>query len=195
MPERALVKPREPVMAQWATCEKKILMGGLRLSGIGQGHRPRPNTMNTDAGSLRSALDGLSLPGTGKFQIAKALVSLSETAPEAIDPFFDVFAGLLDDGNNIIKWTAFQIIANLAAVDRQGRIDAIIDRYLAPIAGPVMITAGHAIQGSARIAATHKHLTDRIVRAILGTEHARYKTDECRNIALGHAIKALGCDE
>ena len=58
--------------------------------------------------------------------------------------------------------------------------------------GPVMITAGHAIQGSARIAATHKHLTDRIVRAILGTERARYKTDECRNIALGHAIKALG---
>ena len=152
----------------------------------------RSRAMNIDASTLRSALDGLSLPGTGKFQTAKALVSLSETAPEAIDPFFDVFAGLLDDGNNIIKWTAFQIIANLAAVDRQGRIDAIIDRYLAPIAGPVMITAGHAIQGSARIAATHKHLTDRIVRAILGTERARYKTDECRNIALGHALKALG---
>jgi hypothetical protein len=144
-----------------------------------------------DESSLSSAISGLSTAGTEKFRIAKELVSLSEQEPKRLYPFFDQMAELLDAENNIIKWTAFQIMANLAAVDRPRRIDAIIERYLAPIAGPVMITAGHAIQGSAKIARSHPHLVDRIVPAILGVEQARYKTEECRNIAIGHAITAL----
>jgi hypothetical protein len=147
--------------------------------------------MKHDESSLSSAISGLSAAGTEKFRIAKELVSLSERAPQRLYPFFDQMADLLDVENNLIKWTGFQIVANLAAVDRPHRIDVIIERYLAPIAGPVMITAGHAIHGSAKIARSHPHLVDRIVPAILGVEQARYKTEECRNIAIGHAIIAL----
>jgi hypothetical protein len=55
-----------------------------------------------------------------------------------------------------------------------------------------MVTAANSIIGSAKIARTHKHLANRIVRAILQVENAKYQTDECRNVAIGHAITALG---
>jgi hypothetical protein len=148
--------------------------------------------MRTDQSSLRSALAGLSAHGAAKFQAAKELVALSEQEPDALYPAFDAIARLLEAENNLIKWSAFQMMANLAIVDRDHRIRAIIGRYLAPISGPVMITAGHAIHGSAKIARADPSLTGEIIRAILGVEHARYKTDECRNIAIGHAITALG---
>ncbi len=151
--------------------------------------------MRWDASALRSAIAALSTSGTRKFKIAKDLIDLSDKRPEKLYPHFDVFCDLLETPNNIIKWSAFRIVANLAAVDKGGRIDKIIGRYLAPIAGPVMITAANAIVGSARIARTHKHLTGRIVRAILQVQRATYQTDECRNVAIGHAIKALGTME
>jgi hypothetical protein len=55
-----------------------------------------------------------------------------------------------------------------------------------------MITAANTIAGAALIAAAHPQLAPRIVRAILRVESARYQTDECRNVAIGHAITALG---
>jgi len=63
--------------------------------------------------------------------------------------------------------------------------------YLAPIAGPVMITAANAIAGAAKIGASHPGFSKKIIAAILQVEHAHYQTDECRNIAIGHAITAL----
>ena len=151
--------------------------------------------MKNDESSLRSALAGLSSAGTEKFKTAKALVSLSESQPEALEPVFEEIAALLSSGNNIIKWSAYQIMANLAAVAPDDRVEGILDRYLAPIPGPAMITAGHAIRGSARMAASHRHLANRIVQAILQVEQGRYKSEECRNIAIGHAITALGSME
>jgi hypothetical protein len=108
---------------------------------------------------------------------------------------FDELAELLEAENNIIKWGAFQIIANLAYVDQDDRIGEILHRYLAPIPGPVMITAGNAIRGAVKIAGCRKHLTTRIVQSILQVETATYKTEECRHIAIGHAITALGTME
>jgi hypothetical protein len=148
-----------------------------------------------DEASLKSAILELSSAGTHKFKTAKALVALSDKHPDRLYPYFDAFCGLLETKNSIIKWAAFQIVANLAVVDKECRIEGIIDGYLAPIAGPVMVTAANAIIGSARIARTHRHLSNRIVRGILLVEHATYQTDECRNVAIGHAIRALGMME
>ena len=61
-------------------------------------------------------------------------------------------------------------MANLACVDQDDRIEEILPRYLAPISGPVMISAGIAIQGAAKIARCRKNLTARIVQAILQVE-------------------------
>jgi hypothetical protein len=151
--------------------------------------------MRLDEASLKAAIASLSFPGTEKFRTAKALIALSETQPERLSPLFDELAELLEAENSIIKWGAFRIMANLACVDQDDRIEEILPRYLAPISGPVMISAGIAIQGTAKIARCRKNLTARIVQAILQVESATYKTEECRHVAIGHAITALGTME
>jgi hypothetical protein len=144
------------------------------------------------SGSVGSAVAELESPGAKKFRTAKALIALSGEDPSALLPFFDDFQRLLRTDNNIIKWSVYRIVANLASAEGRGRIAAILDEYLAPVKGPEMITAANAIIGGAKIGAAHEKLAPRIVSAILGVEKARYKTAECRNVVIGQAITALG---
>ncbi len=137
-------------------------------------------------------IEQMGLPGCEKFRVSKRLIAMSEKNPAALVPCFTQFRGLMNAENQIIKWTAFKIIANLSTVADGRQIAAVIDEYLAPISGPVMITAANAIVGAAKIAAAQPVLAEKVVRGILCVEHARYQTDECRNIAIGRAITALG---
>jgi hypothetical protein len=137
-------------------------------------------------------LDGLSAPKASvKFGCAKVLQMVSEDNPRALYPNFARFVALLQNDNKLLQWTAIRVIANLARVDSKAKVERILDRYFAPIRGPVMITAANIIKGSAAIAAAKPHLTRRIIKQLLGVEKARYRTDECRNVALGHAIDAF----
>jgi hypothetical protein len=149
------------------------------------------NTPFPNVSSLRTAIAGLGSAGTGKYKTAKALLALSESEPRRLYPFFDAFRRLLGAENNIIRWTAIRIVANLAAVDTEGRLEKSLEAYLAPITGPTMITAATTIAGAATIARAKPHLAGRMVNAILRVETARYQTEECRNVAIGHAITAL----
>jgi hypothetical protein len=97
----------------------------------------------------------------------------------------------MDHENSVMQWGAILIIANLAAVDSDRKIDLILERYLEPISGPVMITAANTIGGAAIIAMARPDLADQIASAMLDVEQAQYQTDECRSIALGHAVKAF----
>jgi hypothetical protein len=116
---------------------------------------------------------------------------LSELVPEALYPHFDSFAAMLDHENQILKWNAMLTLANLARVDREGKIEAILDRYLDPISGPDMISAANAISGAVVIGVAKPHLVRRILLRIMRVEYAEYATPECRNVAIGHALKAL----
>ncbi len=141
---------------------------------------------------LSEIIDGLGADKARvKYGCAKILRIISDEAPELLYPRIDYFIGLLDCDNNILKWEAIYVIANLAAVDTEDRIEPIFERYFAPIPGPVMITAANVIGGAAKIARAKPQLTERIIRELLKVEKAQYKTTECRNVALGHAIKAF----
>jgi len=127
-----------------------------------------------------------------KLAASKALRELSRHQPELVYPHFGVFAELLGHENNILKWNATLTLANLAQVDREGRLERMLDVYLAPMDGPVMITAANVIKGATVIAMARPHLAERIAERILRVEKATYATAECRNIAIGHALQALG---
>ncbi len=126
-----------------------------------------------------------------RFGASKALRILSEQDPDAVYPHFGFFVRLLDGTNQILKWDATLTLANLAGVDREGKLDRMLDSYLAPIAGPNMVGAANVIRGAAVIAAAKPHLAPRIAARILDVEHATYATAECRNVAIGRAIVAL----
>jgi hypothetical protein len=123
-----------------------------------------------------------------KYGCARVLRLLSEKKPELLYSWFDLFVGLLDSDNSFLKWDAIHILGNLAAVDTEDKFEKILDRYFAPIPGPVLITAANVIGGAAKIALAKPALTEGITGEILKIENARYQTDECRNVALGQAI-------
>lgn len=126
-----------------------------------------------------------------KYGCDKVLRIISERQPEMLYPMYDFFAGKLDCENNFFKWSAIQIIANLAIVDYDQKIEAIFQKYFAQITGPVMITAGNIAGSAAKIALANPHLTKRITDELLKVEKSKYQTDECRNIVLGHVIKSF----
>ncbi|MCK5572911.1 MAG: hypothetical protein KAJ12_09130 [Bacteroidetes bacterium] len=128
-----------------------------------------------------------------KYGCSKVLLLVSEKEPRIIYPRIDLFFDLLDSENNILRWTAIQVIANLASVDEGGKIEKHFDLYFAPIAGPVLITAANVIGGAAKIALAKPNLVEKITRELLRVEKASYQTAECRRIALGQTVKSLGC--
>ncbi len=87
-----------------------------------------------------------------KFGAAKVLRTLSETNPGLLYPHFDLFAAMLGHENAILRWNAILLLGNLAAVDKERRIDCMIDSYLAPITGPHLIDAANTIRGATAIA-------------------------------------------
>jgi hypothetical protein len=127
-----------------------------------------------------------------KYGCAKALRLIAELRPDLLYPHFDFFAGLLDHENKIMQWEGVIVLSHLARADVDDKFPAIFARYFSPITGPVMITAANVIQGGARIAQARPALADRIAAEMLKAGIARYQTPECRNVAIGHAILALG---
>ena len=127
-----------------------------------------------------------------KYGCAKTLRLISEQRPDRLCPFFDSFVGLLDHENKILQWEAIFVLSQLARADDDDRFPEVFDKYFSPIPGPVMITAANVIQGGARIAQAKPHLAGRIAAEMLKVPKARYQTAECRNVAIGHAIVALG---
>lgn len=141
---------------------------------------------------LGEILDGLSAEKPGiKYGCAKILNIISEKNPAILGPELDFFIDLLDSDNKILKWNAIIIIGNLAAVDSKRKIDKTLHEYLQPIGGPELVTATNVIGGAARIALAKPRLTDPIVKGLLKVSRARYRTPECRNVALGKAIEAF----
>jgi hypothetical protein len=126
-----------------------------------------------------------------KLGAIKALRILSESAPDGVYRYFDFFASFLHNENSILRWNSMLLLGNLARVDGQRKLDRMIDEYLAPISGRLMIDAASTMRGAAAIAAAKPYLADRIASRILEVERATYQTPECRNVAIGHAINSL----
>lgn len=126
-----------------------------------------------------------------RFAAVKLLRITSEAKPQLVYPHFEFLAKMLHDQNSILKWNAMLTLANLARIDSEKRLDGILDEYLKPVSGSAMIDAANTMRGAALIAQAKPYLAGRIAHGILAVEQAVYATPECRNVAIGHAIKAL----
>jgi len=136
--------------------------------------------------------EGLSTKrATVKYGAERIMRSISEDKPELIYPYFERLVALMKSSNNVLKWGAIIMLANLAVVDYEGKIDDLFDDYYKPLKGPVLITAGNIISSSPKIALEKPYLAEKISKEILLVERGKYQTPECKNIAIGHAIDAF----
>lgn len=143
--------------------------------------------------SLSMLLDGMSSANPRvKFGSAKILRMISERNPKLLYPNWDLFVKLLDSENNILKWNAIDIIANLTRVDSYSKFDRLFKKFYSDLLFEgSLITAGHVVSGSCIIVRSRPELENKITKELLNVEKFPLPTEECRNILIGHTIKAF----
>jgi len=126
-----------------------------------------------------------------RFNSAKILRIISEKQPNILYSKIEFFIELLESKNNILKWITIDIIGNLASVDSEKKFERAFRKFYCLLSDESMITAGHVIDNSGKIAIAKPYLQDRITRELLKVEKIEYKTPECRNILLGKVISSF----
>lgn len=126
-----------------------------------------------------------------RFESAKVLRIISRRKPEMLYSRMEFFVNLLDSENNILKWNAMDIIANLAKVDSRDEINRLFKKFFGYLYEGSLITAGHVIDNSGKIALSKPELQDEITKELLKVEEIPLPTEECRNILLGKTITAF----
>ena len=126
-----------------------------------------------------------------RFGSAKTLRIISEKNPRKLYPRMDFFVNLLDSKNTILKWIAIDIIANLTAVDTRNEFNRIFEKFYSCLYEGSLITAGHVVDNSGKIALAKPELQSKITEQLMKAEEVPVPTSECRNILIGKAINAF----
>lgn len=142
---------------------------------------------------VRDTVYGVSSADTRvRYKCAKTLRMLSERKPAIFYPYFDFFEKLLGSDKNIIKWNAIDIIANLTEIDTEKKFEKVFDRFYGLLDEGSLITAGHIVDSSGKIANVKHNLRERITERLLSVEDIPLPTEECRSILAGKVILAFG---
>ena len=126
-----------------------------------------------------------------KYASTKKAIAISKEDPSVLYPDFDFFIEFLNSENQIIKWTAIQIIGNLSKVDKKKKVDKLLPKIIGFLNCGKMITANNAILALSEIALNKPELKEKILKELIQVEHYDYDTPECRNVALGKVIVSL----
>lgn len=130
-------------------------------------------------------------PARVKFGCAKVLFLVSERDPSVLLPFWDQLAARLASENKILMWSAMLTLGHLAKAAPLQKTEALLPRLFRRLHEPVMITAANAMRSAIGMALAHPSLASAVARGIMDVDTVQYPTEACRNIALGHALKAL----
>jgi len=127
-----------------------------------------------------------------KYASTKKAIIISKENPGELYPDFDFIAELLNNKNQIIKWIAIQIIGNLSKVDKEKKVEKLLTKLISFLDCGKMITANNTILTLSEIALNNPEYQEMIFKELIKVEHYNYDTLECRNVALGKVVLALG---
>jgi len=126
-----------------------------------------------------------------KYHRAKECIALARDHPRWLSPYARTFVGLLQDENNILKWTAIDVLGYLSRVDTGRQVRRCMESLAGFLSGGQLITANHAIDAMAHVAMVRPRFRDRITQELLNVECYSFETEECKNIVLGKVIEAF----
>ncbi len=127
-----------------------------------------------------------------KYAAAKRLIRIAETDPRSLYPHREFFMNLLASKNNIIKWTAIDIVGGLCCIDNAQEAERYLKVFVDFLRGGKLIAANHAVAALAHVAANRPEHRRRVTSELLRCEGYEYETGECHNIVVGKVILALG---
>jgi len=126
-----------------------------------------------------------------RFESVKVLRIISGRKPEMLYAQRELFVNLLDSENNILKWNAMDIIANLTTIDSHNEFDRLFKKFYGLLYEGSLVTAGHVVDNSAKIALSKPKLQEEITKELLKVEKIPLPTEECGNILIGKTINAF----
>lgn len=129
-----------------------------------------------------------------RYGCARVLMNLSEEYPEQLYPYMDAFIDLLDSKYRILTWNALAIIANLATVDTDNKVDAIFNKYFRFINDEYMVTVANVVGHAGKIALAKPYLINNITDELLKVETISttpHLTEECKRVIAQAAIKSF----
>lgn len=116
---------------------------------------------------------------TGKDQYAgydACMELLAESRQsDAVYAYLDRFAEMMDNKNSYARTRGLLLIAANARWDTSGKIDALLDRYLAHILDEKPITSRQCVQALPELAEFRPELKERILRALETADLSQYK--------------------
>lgn len=131
---------------------------------------------------------------TIRYGCAKVLVEFSEKHPEKLYPYLNQIVELLESKHRILIWNGLAIIANLAKVDREKKIDALFDKFYGFLKADYMVTVANVVGYSAKIALAKPDLAQKITAGLLKVGSLKttpHLTEECKRVIVQHAIETF----
>ena len=148
--------------------------------------------MPEDPELLRAVIDGLYMESPRvNYPCAIALQIVSSTQPRQLYANFNSLVDLLKTSAPLIKIEIINILANLAKVDTQGKIDNFLDTYFEPLEGPSLLAAMSVVKGALRLIAAKPRLGEQIAEELLRVEIGEYENEEARRIIYKEVLDAL----
>jgi hypothetical protein len=152
-------------------------------------------TVEKDWTLLPQLLQGVSLSKAAiRYGCSRVLMDLSEAHPTKLYPFLDPIIDLLDSKYRIITWNALTMIANLARVDAEKKVDAVFDKYYSFLNNEYMVTVANVVAGSGKIALAKPYLVDKITNELLKVDNVSltpHLTEECKRVIAEKTIETF----
>jgi len=152
-------------------------------------------TVEQDWTLLPQLIEGVSSSKASiRYGCSKVLMGLSEAHPTKLYSFMDSIIDLLDSKYRILIWNALAIIANLARVDKDKKIDAAFDKYYSFVNDEYMVTVANVVGNSGKIALAKPYLIDKITNELLkvdGISLTPHMTEECKRVIAEKTIETF----
>ncbi|HLF34137.1 MAG TPA: hypothetical protein VI583_07865 [Cyclobacteriaceae bacterium] len=126
-----------------------------------------------------------------KYGFVRELLKIGAKDPTRYYSQLDRIELLLNNPNNILKWTGIDMIGYISAVDRDHKIEKEIPVLVNLLHSGQLITCNHAVFALGLIAGNKPEKRKTILKELLLIRKDSFKTNECREIATGKVLDAL----
>lgn len=126
-----------------------------------------------------------------KYGFARELLNIGADSPELLYDHFDYWTKLMKSENNILKWTAIDIVGYISSVDKGNKVEKEIKNIFDLLHCGNLITCNHAIFALGLIAINKPLKRTRIIKELVTISEDSFDTEECKCIATGKVIEVL----
>lgn len=126
-----------------------------------------------------------------KYGFAKELINIGSENPQQLYKHLDLLLTLLNEQNNILKWTGIDLMGYLSSVDQENKMDGCIQSLIKLLHVGHLITCNHTTFALGFIAQNKTQFKKKIFKELLLVDQDVFDINECKNIAIGKVLEVF----